>query len=274
MIVFPNAKINIGLNITAKRSDGFHELKTLMYPVNITDILELSKPTSKNNQKFNLTFSGLVIDGNPEDNLISKAYNLLDKEYNLPPVSVHLHKNIPFGSGLGGGSADASFMLKALSEYFDLELTEDRMEHYSAQLGSDCPFFIKNKPAFASGRGELIEPIDFELKGYYIAIIIPNISINTKEAYSNIKPKKPKYNFEEYLQLPIESWKGKIINDFEDSVFSIKPETKIIKEKLYDIGAVYASLSGSGASLFGIFREEPDLTCFPKDYFTWTGKGN
>jgi len=273
MILFPNAKINIGLNILKKRNDGYHDITTMMYPIPLTDILDILKSTGTKHKKCSLTTTGLAINGNPEDNLVCKAYNLLDKEFELPPVTVHLHKSIPFGAGLGGGSSDGAFMLKGLNELFDLQLNNDRLAFFAAKLGSDCPFFIKNRPAIATARGEELSHQKLDLSEFFIVVIIPKMTISTREAYSLIKPASPKHSIEEYFHLPIESWKNKLVNDFEEPVYSLKPEIAGVKQKLYEAGAVYASLSGSGSSTYGLFRTEPNLKgVFPKDYFSWISK--
>ncbi len=270
MILFPNAKINIGLNIIKKRSDGYHEIETLMYPIGLTDILELNKPAQPNPEKIKLTTSGLVIDSDAENNLIVKAYRLLDIDYSLPPVNVHLHKVIPFGAGLGGGSADGAFMLKALNNYFSLDINYNRLEYYAAKLGSDCPFFIENMPAIATGRGEQLSKHEIDLANYYIAIVKPPVAISTAQAYSGVLPQQPKHKLTDCLSTAINSWKNILNNDFEPSVFKIAPEIKNVKDKLIDKGALYASMSGSGSAVYGVFNNKPNLqNMFTNDYFVW-----
>jgi len=267
MILFPSAKINIGLNILSKREDGFHNIETLMYPVNITDILTINK-SDESKQKIIFTSTGLTIDSKPEDNLIVKAYNLLDKYYNLPSLKIHLHKSIPFGAGLGGGSSDCAFTIKGINEFCNLQLSNKRMEELAAMLGSDTAFFIKNKPAIGKGRGEKLYLFDINLTNYQIVIIIPPVPVSTKQAYNLIKPKLPEFNLSESLKKDLSLWKKLIFNDFEESVFSQYPEIESVKKTLYKSGAVYASLSGSGSSVFGIFKTKPNLKdIFPKDYF-------
>ena len=269
MILYPNAKINIGLNILNKRADGFHELETLMYPVKIKDTLIINKAQDRY-KKPKLTTDGITIDGNTDDNLIVKAYNILDNLYNLPPIDFHLHKTIPFGAGLGGGSADCAFTITGINELCNLNLTIVEMENIASQLGSDCPFFITNKPAISTGRGEILNQNKIDLNSFYFAVIIPPIPISTKEAYNLVTPNKPIYNLEKALKTDINKWKGLIVNNFEDSVFPQYPAIKKIKEKLYNSGAKYSSLSGSGSAVFGIFKERPILNdIFPKDYFVW-----
>lgn len=252
MISFPNAKINIGLNVVSKRVDGYHNIETIFHPVNLADVLELidSKETG-------LTTSGIEIDGKAEDNLIIKAYQILKEDYNFTPVKYHLHKVIPLGAGLGGGSSDAAFALKMLNEYFKLKITNNELENYAAKIGADCPFFIKNKPAFATGTGNELQPIELDLSEFQIIILKPNIFVRTPEAYAKIIPSKPKIKLTDAIQLPIEDWKDVIENDFEKSVFIKYPEVGHLKEMLYNLGASYASMSGSGSSVFGIFRHLP-----------------
>lgn len=267
MILYPNAKINIGLNILYKREDGFHELETLMYPIQLTDILTINKSTNQN-QKLKFTATGIQIDGDKEDNLICKAYNLLDSIYKLPALDIHLHKSIPFGAGLGGGSADCAFAISGINSLCQLNLPMQTMEEIAGELGSDCPFFIQNKPAIAKGRGELLEPFNVDLRPYNFVVVIPSIPINTKEAYRFVKPSLPAYNLRDSLLKGIDTWKNTIQNNFEDSVFPQYPEIQKIKETLYEKGALYASLSGSGSAVFGIFKDVPNFeTVFSKDYF-------
>jgi len=252
MIAFPNAKINIGLNVVSKRPDGYHNLESVFLPVELSDILEIV-PSS--NLEF--TSSGLEMDGDPEHNLVLKAYRLLEKDFDIPSVKMHLHKMIPTGAGLGGGSSDAAFMLKMLNKQFHLKLNNGILQNYATQLGADCPFFIDNKPAFASGIGDQLEPIENDLSAYKIVIVKPDISISTIEAYRNIIPQKSVFNLKKIVGLPVESWKDTVKNDFEKNIFPRYPEIKKIKEKLYELGAVYASMSGSGSAVYGIFRHLP-----------------
>jgi len=273
MILFPNAKINIGLNIIEKRNDGFHEIETVMFPISLTDVLEISKSRGNLKEKIELSITGIKVDGDINENLICKAYRLLDEEFDLSPVHVHLHKSIPIGAGLGGGSADAAYMLKGLNEMFELDLSTDRLEHFAARLGSDCSFFIQNKPAYATGRGELLKPFNVDLDGLYILVVIPNEGISTKEAYNQVVPKKPEHQLTESLDLSVESWKTFVKNDFEASVFKQKSKIKELKDQLISAGAIYASLSGSGSAVYGIFREKPEIKeLLQSDYFTWFSK--
>ena len=255
MITYPNAKINLGLNIVEKRPDGYHNLETVFYPINLQDALEVN--LREGEEEFSLKVSGVSIEGEPEDNLVVKAYRLLKKDYpNMPAIDIHMYKHIPTGAGLGGGSADAAFMIKLLNEKFKLNLSIEKMEEYAAILGADCAFFIQNKPVFATGIGNLFEPIQLSLKGYYLVLIKPDIFVSTKDAFSHITPKQPEYSLKEIIRMPIETWRAVMKNDFEDSVFLKFPEIAAIKDKLYDMGAIYASMSGSGSSVFGIFREQ------------------
>lgn len=269
MITFPNAKINLGLNITEKRPDGYHNLETVFYPVPVEDALEIN-PAAESSNKFNLYQSGIAIDGKPEDNLVVKAFMMLDNKFNLPPIDIHLYKHIPSGAGLGGGSADAAFMLKLLNEKFSLDLSTEELEHYAAQLGADCAFFIQNQPTFAEGIGNIFSPVSLSLKNYHLVLIKPEVFVSTKAAFAHIKPRKPKQSLKEIISCPIMEWRELMINDFEESVFPQYPEISEIKESLYQQGAIYASMSGSGSSVFGIFSEEasvPSTTSFPDCFY-------
>ncbi len=252
MIVFPNCKINLGLHISGKREDGFHNLETVFYPVPFKDALELIPST---NTEIEFTGTGLAVDGDAADNLCVKAYHLLKKDFpEIPAVKIHLHKAIPLGAGLGGGSADAAFMLKLLNEKFHLNLSTDQLINYALQLGSDCPFFIINNPCFATGRGEVLEQTALNLSAYKIVLINPGIHINTGWAFSNITPAPPVKSIKEIILQPINTWKAELKNDFETAVFTAHPAIKEIKETLYAQGAIYAAMSGSGSTVFGIFE--------------------
>lgn len=274
MITFPNAKINLGLNITAKRPDGYHNLETVFYPVPIEDALEIHVQHNSTDKKFALHQAGMEITGNAEDNLVVKAYLLLDKEFNLPPVDIHLYKHIPSGAGLGGGSSDAAFMLKLLNERFELKLTNEKLEEYAATLGADCAFFIKNTPTYAEGIGNIFSPLSLSLKGYQILLVKPDIFVSTREAFSLVRPHKPEYSLKEIITHPISEWKEQMVNDFETSVFPQYPVIGEIKEELYKNGAIYAAMSGSGSSVFGLFA--PDITIpninFGERSFVFKGK--
>ena len=269
MIVFPNCKINLGLHILRKRADEYHDLETVFYPVRFTDILELIPDRSTNDQPVTYSQSGLEIQGNPLDNLCVKAYQLLKKDYPaLPPVKMHLHKVIPTGAGLGGGSADAAFSLQLLNDYFKLELSTDQLLHYALSLGSDCPFFILNKPAYATGRGELLKPVSVDLTGYTLVIINPGIHVPTAKAFAGIRPALPEKSLKEIFAQPVSSWAEELVNDFEKPIFYQYPEIAAIKDELYRAGAVYASMSGSGSTVYGLFTDgKPLILNLPPDYF-------
>jgi 4-diphosphocytidyl-2-C-methyl-D-erythritol kinase len=257
MVVFPNAKINLGLSITEKRKDGFHNLESCFYPVQWIDALEvLPSDTIK------FTSSGTVIPGNPEDNLCIKIYHILKNDFDLPPIHLHLHKNIPIGAGLGGGSADAAFTIKLLNSLFDLKLSDDKMESYIRPLGSDCAFFIRNKPVFAYGKGDQFSTINVDLSGKHIVLLYPEVHISTKEAYSGVEPKIPEHSIKDILSGDIHTWKGRLKNDFEKSIFEKYPALLSLKNDLYKHGAVYASMSGSGSCLYGIYENKPDTSFF------------
>ena len=254
MITFPNAKINLGLNIVEKRPDGYHNLETIFYPINLQDALEVTR-RENNDKEYTLHISGAPLEGEPEDNLVVKAYKLLKKDYpGLLPVDIHMYKHIPAGAGLGGGSSDAACMIKLLNDKFSLGLSTERMEEYAVKLGADCAFFIRNKPVFATGIGNLFEPVELSLKGYHIILINPDIFVSTRDAFAEIKPVRPAVSLKEIVKQPMETWKNSMKNDFEDSVFKKFPEIAAIKDELYDLGAVYAAMSGSGSSVYGIFK--------------------
>lgn len=268
MIVFPNCKINLGLYILRKRADGFHDLETVFYPVPLQDALEIiQNPIPALPVEF--TTSGLVIDSPIEANICVRAYRLLKNDFpDLPSIKMHLHKVLPSGAGLGGGSSDGAFTLSLLNKRFDLKLDEDRLIQYALQLGSDCPFFIRNKPCYATGRGEKLEEIGLNLSKYKIILVNPGIHIHTGNAFSKIIPSNQRTSIKEAVKKPIEEWKNDLKNDFEQTVFAQYPEIKIIKEKLYHQGAMYASMSGSGSSVFGIFEKNAPLQIgFPSHYF-------
>jgi 4-diphosphocytidyl-2-C-methyl-D-erythritol kinase len=252
MITFPNAKINIGLNIINKCPDSYHNIETLFYPITeFFDVLE-----TVDNEDFSVKVFGANIGGNIEDNLIAKAFRLLQTDFNLPNTSFFLKKNIPMGAGLGGGSSDAAFTLKMLNEKFKLDLTVEQLISYASKLGADCAFFIINSPMFAKGKGDILKSANISLAGNYIYIIKPNVHISTAEAYKNCTPKRWETPLFQQIRHPIEQWKNVIFNDFENVIFPLYPQIGKIKQKLYSLGAVYASMSGSGASVYGIFCAE------------------
>lgn len=267
MICFPNAKINLGLNIVSKRTDGYHNIETIFYPIPIKDALEIVRA-----EKTFFTQTGIPVEVPAEKNLVMKAYNLFNMHFPLPSLEIHLLKAIPFGAGLGGGSADAAFMLKLLNEFCHLNLTVDELEKTASVIGADCAFFIRNLPVFASGIGNVFDPISLSLKGYYLCLIKPDIFISTSEAYSLVKPAQPKISLKKIITYPIEEWKELMRNDFEKSVFVQHPVIEDIKNTLYKAGAVYASMSGSGSSVFGIFKNPPSLKNSLPSCFIWEGK--
>lgn len=273
MITFPNAKINLGLNITEKRSDGYHNLETIFYPIPVEDALEIHI-LSDGNEKFRLHQAGLEIAGEVESNLVVKAYKLLDEQFDLPPVDIHLFKHIPSGAGLGGGSADAAFMLKLLNEKFNLGLSNEILEEYAARLGADCAFFIQNTPTYAEGIGNVFSPVSLSLKEYQLWLVKPDIFVSTRDAFSQIKPRHPEMSLKEIIQMPVSEWKKYMKNDFEESVFPQFPAIDEIKEEMYRQGAIYASMSGSGSSVYGLFATNavlPDID-FGEKAFTHKGK--
>lgn len=270
MLSFPNCKINLGLRILTKREDGFHNLATVFYPVGIKDALEIITSTS---QQVEFTQTGLTVQGAAADNICVKAYHLLRKDFpKLPGIKMHLHKTIPMGAGLGGGSADGAFALQLLNTKFELNLSQQQLIDYALQLGSDCPFFIINKPCYATGRGEIMEPVSLDLSAYKIAVVNPGIHVNTGWAFSQLSenPIPPgSKSIKEIIEQPLLTWKDELKNDFETAVFKSHPEIKAIKETLYTLGAVYAAMSGSGSTVFGIFDAAVSLEQFSKKgYFT------
>lgn len=289
MITFPNAKINIGLNVVERRADGYHNIETLFYPINLQDALEITlqrpldakliKQRLENSRLLNpysempseeetsesscrLYLMGNQIGGSDDDNLVVKAYRLLAADFNIPSVDIHLYKHIPTGAGLGGGSSDAAQMIQLLNRRFGLRMRRECMERYAARLGSDVPFFIRNRAVYATGRGELMEPASISLEGYTIIVVKPEISVNTAQAYSMITPKRWSVPLKEAITRPISEWKEVIFNDFEEPIFSLYPELAELKSRLYGMGALYASMSGSGSAIYGIFSSainDPDI---------------
>lgn len=268
MLTFPNAKINLGLRITEKRPDGYHNLETVFYPVPLSDALEVTeRPDDTEPILFRQT--GIEVPGQSTDNLVMKAYHLLNQNFHLPPIEINLIKKTPLGAGLGGGSSDAAYMLKLLNSQFGLQLSDTELEAYAASLGADCAFFIKNQPTYAEGIGNLFSPIALSLKGYRIIIVKPEVAISTREAFANITPQKPERSLKELIQHPIEEWKTLLVNDFEASIFPKHPLIRTLKERFYEAGAIYAAMSGSGSSVFGLFPPNSVLphierpkTCF------------
>jgi len=262
MVSFPNCKINLGLNILRKREDGFHDLETIFYPLLVTDVLEIIRNPDQDAAVV-YSSSGLPIEGKTENNLCIKAWHLLKKDHPaLPSIKLHLHKAIPMGAGLGGGSSDGAFTLKMLNDKFELGLDTEQLTRYAAELGSDGPFFILNQPAFASGRGEQLDSIELDLSNYHIALVNPGIHVNTGWAFSKLNPALPQKSIRDIIQQPIGSWKDELVNDFERPVMKEFPAIQKIKDELYKMGALYASMSGSGSSVYGIFNAPPDCTVF------------
>ena len=266
MVSFPNCKINLGLRIIRKRDDGFHDLETVFYPVAIRDALEII--TSADDQQV-FTQTGISIPGTANDNLCLKAWQLIKKDFpTLPAVKIHLHKCIPTGAGLGGGSADAAFTLIALNKKYNLGLNEEQLSNYALQLGSDCPFFIKNQPGFATGKGEKLMPVKLELGAYKLVVVNPGIHISTAAAFREITPNQPDDSLIDIISLPLNAWRGKLVNDFEAVVTRSHPDVKALIEKLYAGGAIYAAMSGSGSTVFGFFEKDAQLDFdFPADWF-------
>ncbi len=268
MIRFPNAKINLGLRIVSRRPDGYHNLETVFYPIQLQDALEIVPATGN---ETTLSLSGIVIDGDARDNLVMKAWQRLSDRFSLPPVSISLYKVIPFGAGLGGGSSDASFLLAMARDQFELPLSDDELDEIAASLGADCPFFLHNKPLLAKGIGNEFEPVKVSLKSYYLVLVKPPVAVPTSVAYSLVTPSIPEEPLSETIARPVSEWRDRLVNDFEKSVFARFPQVGEIKEKLYAQGAVYASMSGSGSSVFGLFEREIDLSGSFTDCFVWSG---
>lgn len=253
MVVFPNAKINIGLQVLKKRPDGYHDIETVFYPLAVYDVLEIIIA-----KEFRLFISGIPITGNAE-NLCEKVFQVLKFDYELPPVHIYLHKNIPIGAGLGGGSSDAAFLIKLISEYFNLNLSFKQMEDYARRLGADCAFFIANKPVLASGIGDQFSSVILDLSSYQLVVIKPSVHISTAEAFAEVPLNESGRDLKTHIHKPVHTWKESIVNDFEYSVFKKYPSIRTIKEQLYLSGAVYASLSGTGSAVYGIFEEHVKL---------------
>ena len=267
MIIFPTSKINIGLRITEKRPDGFHNLQSCFYPVAWGDALEVIPSDT-----FTFSSSGLSIPGELNKNLCVRAYDLLKSDFDLPSVQLHLHKIVPIGAGLGGGSADAAFTLKLLNERFLLGLSVPELENYARLLGSDCAFFIQNRPLYCIEKGDVFEEITVDLSEYHILLVYPNLAISTAEAYAGVLPHQPEVSLKKQLQAPINTWRHTVHNDFEDSLFPKYPILAEIKQQLYDAGAVYASMSGSGSTVYGIFHAPVVTPNQFRNYSVWQGK--
>ena len=275
MITFPIAKINLGLNVVEKRPDGYHNLQTVFYPVPIMDALEIV-PMSEgfpSDVDCDLKVTNINIEGDEQRNLVVRAYQLLKADFpDMPRVHAHLWKGIPIQAGMGGGSSDCAYMIRLLNETFELGLTNEQMEQYAARLGADCAFFIQSSPCYAEGIGEILQPIALDLSGWHIGVVRPDIPVPTKEAFSRIQPHYPALNCREAVMQPVETWRNNLTNDFEKSVFALHPEIGNVKEQLYNMGATYAAMTGSGSALFGLFKEHPDGLgqAFP-NMFTFSG---
>jgi 4-diphosphocytidyl-2-C-methyl-D-erythritol kinase len=283
MVVFPNIKINIGLSITSKRADGYHNIESVMIPIPWCESLEvlehsgeaaLEGVNAQQTEVGKVTFYsyGLPIPGKAEKNLCIRVFELLESWFNLPATDIHLLKALPIGAGLGAGSADAAFCLRALKDFYNLKISDFEAKELLSKIGSDCPFFWDNKPVFAFGKGDELRPIDLDLSNYWICLIHPNLAISTQEAYAGVNPKQPIIDLNLIAALPIETWKEVVKNDFEDSLFPKYPLLEEIKNKLYGMDAVYASMSGSGSTMYGIFDHEPRLPEEWLNYSTWIGK--
>ncbi len=268
MIVYPNAKINLGLSVVARRADGYHELETVFCPIALSDVMELVV-AQQQSTPITMRVEGLPLDVKPEDNICVRALCLLSQRVKLPPISVLLRKVVPSGAGLGGGSADAAFVLTGVNNMLRLGLSSDELKQMAAKLGADCAFFVDNKAAYATGIGDKLQPIELKLAGKHIIIVKPDVFVSTKEAYAGITPKRPEVAVKDVIQMPIERWKELLINDFEESIFRRHPLIAQIKAELYARGALYASMSGSGSAVYGIFNDYVDVDFGP--HFTWKG---
>lgn len=265
-VSFPPCKINLGLQIISRRPDGYHNITTCFYPLPWSDVLEILP-----SDQVEFTLTGLAIPGSREDNLCLKAYYLLKEDFRLPPVQIHLHKIIPAGAGLGGGSSDAAHVLRLLNGIFTLNLSADQMKSYAAWIGSDCAFFTQDAPMMGTSRGEVLNPVNISLKGYYGVLVNPGIHVSTAAAYAGVVPETPAANTQEIIALPVAKWRENLRNDFEPSVFKLHPDIQSIKERLYSSGALYASMSGSGSSVFGIYNKEMDSANLFSGLPGWSG---
>jgi len=260
MLSFANAKLNLGLFLTEKRDDGYHNLETVFYPVKLYDVVELIDA-----EETSCSIKGIDIPGNADDNICLKAFKQLQSDFKLPNQQIILLKNIPVGAGLGGGSADAAFLIKLVNEKYKLGLSVEKMQDYARDLGADCAFFIENKPVYAFAKGDEFEDVELDLSAYYMVLVKPAVHVSTAEAYQNVKVKQPLISLKELIHLPLSEWKGKIVNDFETSVFAKYPQIDEIKTKLYAAGATFALMSGSGSSVFAIFEKPVQLSELEKE---------
>ena len=271
MVTFPRAKINIGLRITGKRQNGFHDIETLFCPLPLCDALEFVVAEDQKKGDI-LTVTGIDTGGETQDNLVMKAVKMLREKHRFPSLNMHLHKAIPAGAGLGGGSSDAAFILKGINRCYGLKLDDNTLKALALELGSDCPFFIDCTPAFATGRGEILVPCETQLlRNNYIMLLNPGIGVNTKEAYENCHPSKPSSSLSSLFYRPTATWKDHITNDFEQYAFVLHPRIKMLKEELYSAGALFSLMSGSGSSVFGIFTKRPVLPDKMKEFVIWQG---
>lgn len=250
MLLYPNAKINLGLNIVARRPDGYHDIETIFYPIPLQDALEVTTA-----DRFSFRLSGNQLDCAAGDNLVIRVLKMVEAEFTLPELDIHLFKHIPSGAGLGGGSSDAAFMLKLLNEQFSLGMNDDEMELRLATIGADCPFFVRNRPVFATGTGNVFTPISLDLSGWTLVLVKPDVYVSTRDAYAAVQPARPTMPLTEIAQRPVEEWQQLMINDFEASIFPRYPEIAAIKDLIQDQGAVYAAMSGSGSAVYGLFRQ-------------------
>ena len=269
MIQFPNGKINLGLHVVARRPDGFHDIESVMYPVPLCDALEII-PAPGDVEQFHST--GLAIPGGEEHNLCVRAYRLLRDEFRIPTVKMHLHKVIPMGSGLGGGSSDGAFTLKMLNELFGLGLDIGHLQELARSLGSDCPFFIRNQPQFVYGKGDQAEPVTVDLSGFYLGLVIPDIHISTADAYRMVAPTLPTLDLKQVVSLPPDQWKDRMTNDFERPVFEKYSAVSSVKQRLYQAGAIYSSMTGSGSAVYGLFEKNIGVKGIFPGCFTWTAQ--
>jgi 4-diphosphocytidyl-2-C-methyl-D-erythritol kinase len=270
MVLFPNAKINLGLRVVRKREDGYHDIETVFYPIDgLRDALEMVRGTTDTPVDFNIT--GLPVQGETHQNLCVKAYTLLKQDFPaIPSIQMHLHKTIPMGAGLGGGSADGAFALRLLNQQFQLGLTQEQLIQYALQLGSDCPFFILNQPCFATGRGEIMKPLSLDLSAYQFVLVNPGIHVPTGWAFSQLQPAIPSISCEQIVTQDPSTWRDQLINDFETSVMDAYPKIRELKDTLYQHGAVYASMTGTGSTVYGILKKETKITLsFPEHYFVY-----
>jgi 4-diphosphocytidyl-2-C-methyl-D-erythritol kinase len=271
MIVFPKAKINLGLRITGRRPDGYHDIETIFYPVGLRDALEFVTPAKPIIEDY-LTVTGISIESDNEENLIIKTVRKLHEKYSFPHLHIHLHKAIPIGAGLGGGSSDAACFLKKVNQCFKLSISDQELKKIALELGSDCPYFINSTPSFAIGRGEILKPVRDVLNGYYLFLLNPGVGISTREAYQNCNPEKPSSSLFELIDNPVHEWKDRVINDFEEFAFEKYPVISNIKDELYSSGAVFSLMSGSGSSVYGVFYEKKAIPAKLKDFVIWEGE--